>query len=56
MNIPSEFSLRTRELLGDNDYRQLEAALQGEAPVSIRANSAKCDREVKGERVPWSAN
>ena len=24
--------------------------------MSIRVNSAKCDREVKGERVPWSAN
>lgn len=56
MNLPSDFSQRTHELLGDNDYRQLEDALQDEAPVSIRVNSAKCDREVKGERVPWSAN
>lgn len=52
MNLPSDFSQRTHELLGDNDYRQLEDALQDEAPVSIRVNSAKCDREVKGERVP----
>ena len=56
MNLPSDFSQRTHELLGDNDYRQLEDALQDEAPVSIRVNSAKCDKEVKGERVPWSAN
>ena len=49
MNLPSDFSQRTHELLGDNDYRQLEDALQDEAPVSIRVNSAKCDREVKGE-------
>ena len=44
MNLPSDFSQRTHELLGDNDYRQLEDALQDEAPVSIRVNSAKCDR------------
>ena len=47
MNLPSDFSQRTHELLGDNDYRQLEDALQDEAPVSIRVNSAKCDKEVK---------
>ena len=34
MNLPSDFSQRTHELLGDNDYRQLEDALQDEAPVS----------------------
>lgn len=52
MNLPSDFSQRTHELLGDNDYRQLEDALQDEAPVSIRVNSAKCDREVKGSEFP----
>ena len=55
MNLPSDFSQRTHELLGDNDYRQLEDALQDEAPVSIRVNSAKCDKEVKGASS-WSAN
>ena len=41
MNLPSDFSQRTHELLGDNDYRQLEDALQDEAPVSIRVNRGK---------------
>lgn len=55
MNLPSEFAERTRALLGEETYQALEVALQTEAPVSIRVNSAKRDADAEGERVPWSS-
>ncbi len=55
MNVPAAFEDRTRSLLGEEQYRALEAALQTEAPVSIRVNSDKCDASVEGETVPWSS-
>lgn len=56
MNLPSEFAERTRSLMGEENYHLLESALQGEAPVSIRANSEKCIEPVGGEPVPWSSS
>lgn len=56
MNLPAEFAARTRSLLGEEEYRLLENALQGEAPVSIRVNRGKCDEPVAGVPVLWSAS
>lgn len=55
MNLPSAFIERTRSLMGEETFQELEAALEAEAPVSIRVNRAKRDREVEGERIPWSS-
>lgn len=55
MNLPSAFIERTRSLMGEETFQELEAALKAEAPVSIRVNRAKRDREVEGERIPWSS-
>ena len=50
MDFPQDFRERTRSWM--NDYAQLEEALQGDVPVSIRTNPAKA--EVQGaERVMW---
>lgn len=56
MNLPSEFSERTLDLLGEETYHALETALRAEAPVSIRVNLTKQEAEVAGERVPWSSS
>lgn len=55
MNLPSAFIERTRSLMGEETFQELEAALEAETPVSIRVNRAKRDREVEGERIPWSS-
>lgn len=55
MKLPSEFTQRTRTLLGENSYQMLEEALQTESPVSVRTNSIKCDLSVEGMRVPWTS-
>jgi 16S rRNA C967 or C1407 C5-methylase (RsmB/RsmF family)/NOL1/NOP2/fmu family ribosome biogenesis protein len=51
MDFPQEFRELTRSWM--NEYAQLEEALQGDAPVSIRTNPDKAV-EVRGaERVMW---
>ena len=67
MNLPAEFVERTRKLMGEKAYNELETALQGDAPVSIRVNRAKCLEGGEGksnhdtslvadaESVPWSS-
>ncbi|MEG2066982.1 MAG: rRNA cytosine-C5-methyltransferase [Tannerellaceae bacterium] len=52
MALPIDFITRTRALLG-NDFEKLEAALQEDAPVSIRINRAKGTAEPVAERVKW---
>jgi 16S rRNA C967 or C1407 C5-methylase (RsmB/RsmF family)/NOL1/NOP2/fmu family ribosome biogenesis protein len=52
LNIPPEFAARTRALLGDA-YSLFEAALQGEAVISVRMNRDKSNEEPSAERVPW---
>lgn len=49
MALPTDFILRTRALIGE-DFDRLEAALQTDAPVSIRIN------EKKGTPVPLAGN
>ena len=41
MNIPEDFELYTRRLIGDDEYKSLADALATESPVSIRLNPAK---------------
>lgn len=53
MALPLEFIERTRALLGP-DYPHLEAALQTDAPVSLRVNRAKHTLSPAGaEPVGW---
>jgi 16S rRNA C967 or C1407 C5-methylase (RsmB/RsmF family)/NOL1/NOP2/fmu family ribosome biogenesis protein len=54
MNLPSEFAERTLRLMGEENYRALEAALGEEPSVSIRVNHAKRADDPEGRRVPWS--
>ena len=42
MNLPDEFVERTRQLLGDDGWGELSAALRQEVSVSIRVNPLKC--------------
>ncbi len=41
MNLPVDFVTYTRKLLGEGEYACLDAALQQEAPVSVRVNGKK---------------
>lgn len=41
MELPVLFTDYTRNLLGDEDYMRLTAALEAEQPVSIRLNPLK---------------
>lgn len=52
MALPTDFILRTRALLGE-DFDRLEAALQTDAPVSIRINEKKGTPAPFTDRVPW---
>ena len=54
MNLPSDFVIRTRRLMGDADFFALEEALEKETPVSIRINQDKCTSvPVDSTPVPW---
>lgn len=55
MKVPSEFEARTREWMGEEEYRALETALLSEPPVSIRVNRGKRAEEVVGSPVPWAS-
>jgi len=51
MNLPENFVRRTTALLGE-EFRDLEKALEGIAPTSIRVNN-KMDHIPSEERVAW---
>ena len=54
MNLPSDFILRTRELLGDAEFAALTEALEKDTPVSIRMNTDKCGLvPQESTSVPW---
>ena len=54
MNLPSDFILRTRELLGDAEFAALTEALEKDTPVSIRMNTDKSDLvPLESTSVPW---
>lgn len=54
MNLPSDFILRTRELLGDVEFAALAEALGKDTPVSIRMNTDKCGLvPQESTAVPW---
>ena len=56
MNLPSDFILRTRELLGDAEFAALTEALEKDTPVSIRMNTDKCGLvPQEGTSVPGVA-
>lgn len=53
MELPADFILRTRALLGDA-YPYFEQALNAETPVSIRLNKHKgVNAPLTGEQIPW---
>jgi len=53
MELPADFILRTRALLGDQ-YDLFETALAHETPVSIRLNRRKgVTSPVSGTSIPW---
>lgn len=57
MTLPSEFTARTKALLGEADYHDLETALGTPPPVSIRLNPAKLTgRPVASDPVAWCRN
>lgn len=54
MTLPDLFSDYTRQLFGEERYRLFEAALNEEAPVSLRLNRSKWgEGEPAGDRVAW---
>lgn len=54
MDFPLEFVERTRLLLGDEEWKKLEAALAGEPSVSIRVNRKKYGGALADALpVPW---
>lgn len=54
MNLPSDFIARTRNLLGEQEFETFLAALDCDAPVSIRMNRSKCSFvPASGKSVPW---
>ena len=58
--LPEEFERYTRSLMGESLYARLAQGLQGDVPVSIRLNRAKCGsvaQPVNADgQVPWCAD
>lgn len=55
MTLPPDFILRTRDLLGEEAFRNLTGALEQAPPVSIRINQEKGTEPLKNEgAVGWS--
>ena len=57
MNLPSAFAQQTEPVIGKEEYKKLEEALQQEPPVSVRINeqlSAVTDCSLN--KVPWCMN
>lgn len=55
MSFPSEFTEQTIRLLGEPEYRLLEAALQEEPLTSIRLNPLKWKQPKPSLPVAWSS-
>ena len=55
MSLPKDLSIRTKALLG-NEYPAFEEALSGEAPISVRLNTAKPFEQSLDTPVQWAAN
>lgn len=55
MSLPKDFIIRTKALLG-NEYPAFEEALSGEAPISVRLNTAKPFEQSLDTPVQWAAN
>lgn len=53
MILPPDFITRTRDLLGEDKYRNLAEALEEAPPVSIRVNRARGTEPPGDERVAW---
>ena len=58
MHLPEPFVRRVLDELGEAEGRALCAALDGESPVSVRLNPAKCDGGTLSalsvaRAVPW---
>lgn len=54
MNLPESFRRYTAELMGDELYSRMVAAIDGEVPVSVRINPTKgTECPVGGEQVGW---
>ncbi len=54
MNLPESFRRYTAELMGEELYCRMVAALEGDAPVSVRINPLKGNGSpVGGEQVGW---
>lgn len=54
MYLPEQFAANMLTLLGDEGFRRLQEALDGEPSVSVRLNRAKCGAAtVAGTQVPW---
>jgi 16S rRNA C967 or C1407 C5-methylase (RsmB/RsmF family)/NOL1/NOP2/fmu family ribosome biogenesis protein len=51
--FPVEFVMRMRRELGEVSCEKLLESLNAEAPVSIRLNPIKVNRELSFARVPW---
>jgi len=51
MNLPGDFIIRTKPLLGE-EWNNLVAALSSDSPTSIRLNKKK-RKEISGTKVPW---
>lgn len=55
MILPSEFTARTKALLGEAEYARFETALAGAPSVSIRLNPGKpAGRPAGATSVPWN--
>lgn len=63
MILPEEFIKQTKALLGEEEYKKFEAALEAEPSVSIRINEHKLPTSdktnaatrIETETVPWCA-
>ena len=57
--LPQEFIIQMRNLIGEDELQQLLQALDGPSPTTIRINPAKADRDFLGcaeaSAVPWCA-
>lgn len=68
MELPASFVSYTRSLLGEEEYRLLEEALEADQPVSLRMNEQKLSARQDTpyslsstlrnslKKVPWSAS
>lgn len=57
LQLPDDFAVYTRQLMGEHAYKALSEALQTEAPVSIRPNPWKWKPEFISspmDAVPWA--